>query len=177
MVVVVRWCVGPVGRLAGSHSSSLVCAAPFVPASSPLITAPPSPHSTPLQSRICTRLAVRLVSTDFNSKDYYTNIRKALVSGYFMQVRGNGLLGPCWGVCWGAGKPRAAGRANGACLLELAGACVHRLDAQATWWLYCLARPCGALSAAWLFFFTTILLSPLSCWLCRWLTLSALATT
>lgn len=36
--------------------------------------------------RICSRLGVQLVSTDFNSKDYYVNIRKALVSGYFMQV-------------------------------------------------------------------------------------------
>lgn len=39
-----------------------------------------------LQARICTRLGVRLVSTDFSSKDYYTNIRKALTAGYFMQV-------------------------------------------------------------------------------------------
>ncbi|PRW60688.1 putative pre-mRNA-splicing factor ATP-dependent RNA helicase [Chlorella sorokiniana] len=36
--------------------------------------------------RICTRLQVKLCSTDFNSRDYYTNIRKALVAGYFMQV-------------------------------------------------------------------------------------------
>jgi pre-mRNA-splicing factor ATP-dependent RNA helicase DHX15/PRP43 len=36
--------------------------------------------------RICSRLGVQLVSTDFNSKEYYVNIRKALVSGYFMQV-------------------------------------------------------------------------------------------
>jgi len=27
-----------------------------------------------------------LVSTDFNSKEYYVNIRKALVAGFFMQV-------------------------------------------------------------------------------------------
>lgn len=38
-------------------------------------------------NRICTRLQVRLVSTDFSSKEYYTNIRKALVAGYFMQAR------------------------------------------------------------------------------------------
>jgi len=31
-------------------------------------------------------LGVQLVSSDFNSKDYYVNICKALVSGYFMQV-------------------------------------------------------------------------------------------
>jgi len=37
-------------------------------------------------SRLCARLGVKLVSTDFNDKSYYTNIRKALVSGYFMQV-------------------------------------------------------------------------------------------
>lgn len=36
--------------------------------------------------RICNRLGIELISTDFNSKDYYMNIRKALVSGYFMQV-------------------------------------------------------------------------------------------
>lgn len=41
----------------------------------------------PAQVRICTRLQVKLCSTDFNSRDYYTNIRKALVAGYFMQVR------------------------------------------------------------------------------------------
>lgn len=37
-------------------------------------------------SRLCSRLGVQLISTDFNDKSYYTNIRKALVSGYFMQV-------------------------------------------------------------------------------------------
>jgi len=36
--------------------------------------------------RVCTRLNVRLCSTDFSSKHYYPNIRKALVAGYFMQV-------------------------------------------------------------------------------------------
>lgn len=36
--------------------------------------------------RICSRLGIEMVSTDFNSKEYYVNIRKALVSGYFMQV-------------------------------------------------------------------------------------------
>ena len=40
-----------------------------------------------MQVRICTRMGVQLVSTDFNSKDYYSNIRKAMVAGYFMQVR------------------------------------------------------------------------------------------
>lgn len=30
---------------------------------------------------------MKLCSTDFNSRDYYTNIRKALVAGYFMQAR------------------------------------------------------------------------------------------
>ena len=43
-----------------------------------------------LQVRIATRLGTRLVSTDFNSREYYTNIRKAITAGYFMQVRG------CW---------------------------------------------------------------------------------
>ncbi|MEW5317289.1 MAG: hypothetical protein WDW38_008600 [Sanguina aurantia] len=36
--------------------------------------------------RLCTRHNVRLVSTAFDDKAYYTNIRKALTAGYFMQV-------------------------------------------------------------------------------------------
>ena len=39
------------------------------------------------QVRICTRMGVQLVSTDFASKEYYSNIRKAMVAGYFMQAR------------------------------------------------------------------------------------------
>ena len=31
-------------------------------------------------------MGVKLVSTDFNSREYYPNICKALTSGYFMQV-------------------------------------------------------------------------------------------
>ncbi|KAK3242293.1 hypothetical protein CYMTET_48013 [Cymbomonas tetramitiformis] len=37
-------------------------------------------------TRICQRHNISLVSTDFNSKDYYVNIRKALTAGFFMQV-------------------------------------------------------------------------------------------
>eukprot|EP00276_Gloeochaete_wittrockiana_P016285 CAMPEP_0184349888 /NCGR_PEP_ID=MMETSP1089-20130417/37332_1 /TAXON_ID=38269 ORGANISM="Gloeochaete wittrockiana, Strain SAG46.84" /NCGR_SAMPLE_ID=MMETSP1089 /ASSEMBLY_ACC=CAM_ASM_000445 /LENGTH=713 /DNA_ID=CAMNT_0026682391 /DNA_START=68 /DNA_END=2209 /DNA_ORIENTATION=+ len=37
-------------------------------------------------ARIMKRFNLPLVSTDFTSKDYYVNIRKCLVSGYFMQV-------------------------------------------------------------------------------------------
>ncbi|XP_071947736.1 putative pre-mRNA-splicing factor ATP-dependent RNA helicase PRP1 [Antedon mediterranea] len=37
-------------------------------------------------ARIMDRFALKRTSTDFNSKDYYMNIRKALVSGFFMQV-------------------------------------------------------------------------------------------
>mmetsp|Transcript_21889 Transcript_21889/g.43436 ORF Transcript_21889/g.43436 Transcript_21889/m.43436 type:complete len:712 (-) Transcript_21889:341-2476(-) len=37
-------------------------------------------------SRIMTKNGLKLCSTDFSSKDYYINIRKALTSGYFMQV-------------------------------------------------------------------------------------------
>jgi hypothetical protein len=37
-------------------------------------------------SRIMKRLNLPLVSTEFTSKDYYVNIRKALTAGYFMQV-------------------------------------------------------------------------------------------
>jgi len=36
--------------------------------------------------RIMKRFNLPLVSTDFTSKDYYVNIRKALVAGFFMQV-------------------------------------------------------------------------------------------
>ena len=39
-------------------------------------------------SRIMDRLCLRRTSTEFTSKDYYLNIRKALLSGFFMQVRG-----------------------------------------------------------------------------------------
>ncbi|RCV09516.1 hypothetical protein SETIT_2G035800v2 [Setaria italica] len=35
---------------------------------------------------IMTRLGLKVCSTDFNSRVYYVNIRKALVAGYFMQV-------------------------------------------------------------------------------------------
>ncbi|KAK7846186.1 probable pre-mRNA-splicing factor ATP-dependent RNA helicase DEAH2 isoform X1 [Quercus suber] len=36
--------------------------------------------------RIMARFNLRLCSTDFNSRDYYINIRKAMLAGYFMQV-------------------------------------------------------------------------------------------
>ncbi len=39
-----------------------------------------------VQVRICTRMGVEMKSTDFRSKDYYSNIRKAVTAGYFMQV-------------------------------------------------------------------------------------------
>lgn len=37
-------------------------------------------------SRIMKRFELPMVSTDFNSKDYYINIRKAILAGHFMQV-------------------------------------------------------------------------------------------
>ncbi|CAG9465661.1 unnamed protein product [Pedinophyceae sp. YPF-701] len=37
-------------------------------------------------ARVCTRMGVELVSTDFKSPHYYTNIRKAILAGFFMQV-------------------------------------------------------------------------------------------
>lgn len=37
-------------------------------------------------ARIMERFNLRKVSTEFTSRDYYINIRKALVSGFFMQV-------------------------------------------------------------------------------------------
>lgn len=36
--------------------------------------------------RIMDRFNLARTSTDFHSKDYYVNIRKALVQGFFMQV-------------------------------------------------------------------------------------------
>ncbi|KAG5231651.1 hypothetical protein OIU77_010641 [Salix suchowensis] len=36
--------------------------------------------------RIMARFNLRLCSTDFNNRDYYINIRKAILAGYFMQV-------------------------------------------------------------------------------------------
>jgi hypothetical protein len=36
---------------------------------------------------IFSRFNLKRTSTDFTSKDYYLNIRKALCSGFFMQVR------------------------------------------------------------------------------------------
>jgi hypothetical protein len=59
----------------------------------------PLPPITRAQVRICQRMNVALVSTPFEDRAYYTNIRKALVAGYFMQVRA-AVLGPC--------RPRAA---------------------------------------------------------------------
>ncbi len=40
-------------------------------------------------SRIMDRFGLRRTSTEFTSKDYYINIRKALLSGFFMQVGGS----------------------------------------------------------------------------------------
>jgi len=36
--------------------------------------------------RVMTRLGLELKSADFNAKDYYPNIRKCLLTGFFMQV-------------------------------------------------------------------------------------------
>jgi len=36
--------------------------------------------------RIASRYAMSLASTEFTSRDYYLNVRKAILSGYFMQV-------------------------------------------------------------------------------------------
>lgn len=37
-------------------------------------------------SRIMDRFSLPRRSTEFSSRDYYTNIRRALVTGFFMQV-------------------------------------------------------------------------------------------
>uniref|UniRef100_A0A7E4UQG1 RNA helicase n=1 Tax=Panagrellus redivivus TaxID=6233 RepID=A0A7E4UQG1_PANRE len=36
--------------------------------------------------RLMKRFNLKIVSTDFNSRDYYVNIRKSIVAGFFMQV-------------------------------------------------------------------------------------------
>lgn len=37
-------------------------------------------------ARLMDKFSLKRLSTDFNSRDYYVNIRKALLSGFFMQV-------------------------------------------------------------------------------------------
>ena len=37
-------------------------------------------------ARIMDRFNLKRTSTDFNSREYYVNIRKSLVTGFFMQV-------------------------------------------------------------------------------------------
>jgi pre-mRNA-splicing factor ATP-dependent RNA helicase DHX15/PRP43 len=46
-------------------------------------------------ARICQRLNVRMVSTPFEDKSYYVNIRKAITAGYFMQVRPHNFATAC----------------------------------------------------------------------------------
>lgn len=46
-------------------------------------------------SRIMDRFALKRTSTEFTSSHYYVNIRKALVSGYFMQVNCCSLIKLC----------------------------------------------------------------------------------
>lgn len=41
--------------------------------------------------RLMTRLELQLVSTEFTARDYYTNIKKALTAGMFMQVKTDGI--------------------------------------------------------------------------------------
>ena len=48
-------------------------------------------------SRIMDRFNMPRRSTDFTSRDYYINIRKALVSGFFMQVC-DAERGTAWGL-------------------------------------------------------------------------------
>lgn len=43
-------------------------------------------------SRIMDRLCLRRTSTEFTSRDYYLNIRKAFLAGFFMQVRNFSFL-------------------------------------------------------------------------------------
>ena len=45
-------------------------------------------------SRIMDRFGLRRTSTEFTSRDYYVNIRKALITGFFSQVRAGGGIRP-----------------------------------------------------------------------------------
>ncbi|XP_058010120.1 probable pre-mRNA-splicing factor ATP-dependent RNA helicase DEAH3 [Hevea brasiliensis] len=45
--------------------------------------------------RIMTRFNLTLCSTDFNSRDYYVNIRKAMLAGYYMKVAHLERTGHC----------------------------------------------------------------------------------
>jgi hypothetical protein len=60
-------------------------------------------------ARICSRLNVPLVSTPFEDKSYYMNIRKAISAGYFMQVCVCVCLRVGW-LIWGGlmGRGRVA---------------------------------------------------------------------
>ena len=81
-----------------------------------------------MQVRICTRMGVEMKSTDFKSKDYYSNIRKAVTAGYFMQVchpfnqchRKQGLL-PSWVLP----VPQLAGLDCSSCIMFR----IHHTDA------------------------------------------------
>ena len=68
---------------------------------------PPAP-----QLRICTRMNVKLVSTPFDDKNYYVNIRKAVTAGYFMQV------GHCPCVPGGGGVQGGAAVGSGGALVD-----------------------------------------------------------
>jgi len=46
--------------------------------------------------RIMERLEIQLLSTEFSEKSYYENIRKALVSGFFMQVAMKNITGKAY---------------------------------------------------------------------------------
>lgn len=45
--------------------------------------------------KLMTRLELRLVSTEFADRNYYTNIKKALTAGMFMQV-GHAIMKHCF---------------------------------------------------------------------------------
>ena len=83
---------------------------PLTPLLSPLPSPLPLPPSlsffaplSPVSRRclqlagIMDRLGLRRVSTDFHSRDYYINIRKAMTNAFFMQVRVHTLA--CMLVC------------------------------------------------------------------------------
>lgn len=73
-----------------------------------------------LQVRIATRLGTKLISSDFNSRDYYTNIRKAITAGYFMQV--------CLRLCsCGSSPDHFPIQQTNACILRCVHVCVRIL--------------------------------------------------
>ena len=76
---------------------------------------------------------VKLVSTDFNDKAYYTNIRKAITAGYFMQVRALPRFGAACGWCIATQQGEVGGAMGGATASQ-------RMCPRQAGWEHCLGE-------------------------------------